>query len=81
MPIELEEKNELLINDNNLLEELEKNKYYYDIYETNYLYKEKENENNKIINNYSIYKMKEINYFSLIYIENQKKFYWIKIWK
>ena len=49
------------------LKNQKKNKYYYDNYETNYLLKENENDENDIktlLNNYSINKMKEINYFS-----------------
>ena len=52
------------VNDNNLIEELEKDKYYYDTYETNYLYNEYEADVKTTINNYSINKMKEIKYFS-----------------
>ena len=55
------------VNDNNLFEELEKDKYYYDNYETNYLYYDEKEDINSIkatINNYSMNKMKEINYFS-----------------
>ena len=58
------------INDDNLMEGLEKNKYYYDTYESNYLYNSNSNNDEyytklfKTINNYSINKMKEINYFS-----------------
>ena len=66
-PIYSHDENNFEINDNNLFEELEKNKYYYDNYETNYLLKENENDINDIktlLNNYSINKMKEINYFS-----------------
>ena len=67
-PIINHENDDTEINNNNLMEELEKNKYYYDNYESNYLY----NTNNdeyynklfKTINNYSMNKMKEINYFS-----------------
>ena len=67
------------VNDNNLFEELEKNKYYYDEYETNYLFKEDKEVPGefKILNNYSINKMKEINYFSYspqnLNIYNQSK--------
>lgn len=57
---------------NNLFEDLERDKYYYDCYETNYLYhnenmkKEQENLKDKIklLNDYSINKMKNISYFS-----------------
>ena len=57
------------IDNNNLMEELEKDKYYYDTYETNFLYDNNlDDEYNsrlfKTINNYSMNKMKEINYFS-----------------
>ena len=52
------------VTDYNLLEELEKDKYYYDTYETNYVYYEEEYDKKSTINNYSINKMKEINYFS-----------------
>ena len=55
------------VNDSNLMEELEKDKYYYDNYETNYLYYDEKDDINSIkatINNYSMNKMKEINYFS-----------------
>ena len=48
-------------------EEFWNNFYSYDNYETNYLLKENENDINDIktlLNNYSINKMKEINYFS-----------------
>ena len=61
-PIYSHDENNFEINDNNLFEELEKNKYYYDNYETNYLLKENENDENDIktlLNNYSINKMKE----------------------
>ena len=67
-PIYSHDKYNFEINDNNLFEELEKNKYYYDNYETNYLLKENENDIKTdiktLLNNYSINKMKEINYFS-----------------
>ena len=67
-PIYSHDENNFEINDNNLFEELEKNKYYYDNYETNYLLKENENDIKTdiktLLNNYSINKMKEINYFS-----------------
>jgi len=63
-PIELNKKNNNDVTDNNLMEELEKDKYYYDNYETNYLYYENEYDQKSKINNYSINKMKEINYFS-----------------
>ena len=43
-PIYSHDKYNFEINDNNLFEELEKNKYYYDNYETNYLLKENEND-------------------------------------
>ena len=58
------------INNNNLMEALEKNKYYYDTYESNYLHNSNNNNDDyytklfKTINNYSMNKMKEINYFS-----------------
>lgn len=55
----------------NFFEELEKDKYYYDSYETNYLYHNDnmKNEHEKLIdqirvlNDYSINKIKDINYF------------------
>ena len=59
--------NRYQVNDSNLMEELEKDKYYYDNYETNYLYYDEKDDINSIkatINNYSMNKMKEINYFS-----------------
>jgi len=64
-----EEKNSIL---NTIFEDLEKDKYYYDCYETNYLYhndkmkKEQENLKDKIklLNDYSMNKMKNVNYFS-----------------
>lgn len=57
---------------NIIFEDLEKDKYYYDNYETNYLYHnetmKKEQENNileiKLLNDYSMNKVKENNYFS-----------------
>ena len=60
------------ITTNNIFENLEKDKYYYDCYETNYLYhndsmkKDLENLRDKIklLNDYSMNKMKDINYFS-----------------
>ena len=63
-PIELNTNYNKDVTDYNLLEELEKDKYYYDTYETNYLYYEPEYDMKSKINNYSINKMKEINYFS-----------------
>ena len=63
-PIELNKNYNTDVTDNNLMEELEKDKYYYDTYETNYLYYENEFDQKSKINNYSINKMKEINYFS-----------------
>ena len=78
-PIESNDNYNKKVNDNNLFEELEKNKYYYDKYETNYLFEEFEKVPNefKILNNYSINKMKEINYFSYspqnLNIYNQSK--------
>ena len=53
-PIESNDNYNMKVNDNNLFEELEKNKYYYDKYETNYLFTEfKEVPNKfKIFNNY-----------------------------
>ena len=79
--IELNTKYNNDVTDNNLMEELEKDKYYYDTYETNYLYYENEYDQKSKINNYSINKMKEINYFSYspqninlyISIKNQTK--------
>ena len=44
------------VDNNNLMEELEKDKYYYDTYETNYLYNEYEADVKTTINNYSINK-------------------------
>ena len=65
------DKNEMNeIDDNNLYEELEKDKYYYDTYESNYLYSDNEDIYKSIksiketVNNYSMNKMKDINYFS-----------------
>ena len=58
------------IDNNNLIEELEKDRYYYDIYESNYLFNNNIDDDDyysrlfKTMNNYSINKMKEINYFS-----------------
>ena len=52
------------INKNNLFEELEKDKYYYDNYESNYLNNDGDINLFKTLNNYSMNKMKEINYFS-----------------
>ena len=57
------------VDNNNLMEELEKDKYYYDTYETNFLYDNNLDDDYnsrlfKTINNYSMNKMKEINYFS-----------------
>lgn len=57
---------------NIIFEDLERDKYYYDNYETNYLYHnetmKKEQENNildiKLLNDYSMNKVKENNYFS-----------------
>ena len=57
---------------NTIFEDLEKDKYYYDCYETNYLYhndkmkKEQDNlkEKIKLLNDYSMNKMKNVNYFS-----------------
>lgn len=57
---------------NNLFEDLEKDKYYYDCYETNYLYhndkmkKEQDNlkEKIKLLNDYSMNKMKNVNYIN-----------------
>ena len=62
------EKNE----EDDLFEDLERDKYYYDCYETNYLYynDNMKNEQNrikdiiKLLNDYSINKIKDINYFS-----------------
>ena len=59
-------------NTNCLFEDLEKDKYYYDCYETNYLYynedmkneQEKLKEKIKLLNNYSMNKIKNNNYFS-----------------
>ena len=67
-----EDKNKEEITINNIFENLEKDKYYYDCYETNYLYhndamkKDLENLRDKIklLNDYSMNKMKDINYFS-----------------
>ena len=64
-----EEKNSTF---NTIFEDLEKDKYYYDCYETNYLYhndkmkKEQDNlkEKIKLLNDYSMNKMKNVNYFS-----------------
>jgi len=69
---EMVEKNEEEITTNNLFEYLEKDKYYYDNYETNYLYHNEKMKNDldnlrdkiKLLNDYSINKMKDINYFS-----------------
>ena len=63
-PIDLNTNYNKDVTDYNLLEELEKDKYYYDTYETNYVYYEEEYDKKSTINNYSINKMKEINYFS-----------------
>ena len=58
------------INNNNLFEELEKDKYYYNDNESNYLYYNEDTRRTSYdtlfseINSYSINKMKEINYFS-----------------
>ena len=68
--IENEEIEERTIN--SLFEDLEKDKYYYDCYETNYLYynddmkneQEKLKEKIKLLNNYSMNKIKNNNYFS-----------------
>ena len=57
---------------NELFEDLEKDTYYYDNYETNYLYynenmKNEQNkikENIKLLNDYSMNKIKDINYFT-----------------
>ena len=57
---------------NTIFEDLEKDKYYYDCYETNYLYhndkmkKEQDNlkEKIKLLNDYSMNKMKNVNYIS-----------------
>ena len=56
---------------NKLFEELEKDNNYYDIFESNYLYQNTIHEDQKILNeviqdlnNYSINKMKDINFFS-----------------
>ena len=59
-------------NINIIFEDLEKDKYYYDNYETNYLYIDNEMKKHqgklkdkiKILNDYSIDKMKNVNYFS-----------------
>ena len=67
---------------NTIFEDLEKDKYYYDCYETNYLYhndkmkKEQDNlkEKIKLLNDYSMNKMKNVNYISYpsICIYNKK---------
>ena len=66
IPQKVDKINSEEINNNNLMEELEKDKYYYDTYESNYLYYNDESNYKEIktVNNYSINKMKEINYFS-----------------
>lgn len=69
---DIQEKKEEERTINNLFEDLEKDKYYYDCYETNYLYhnenmkKDSDNLKDKIklLNDYSMNKMKDINYFS-----------------
>ena len=66
--IEEEKKEDINI----IFEDLEKDKYLYDSYETNYLYIDKEMQKHqekledkiKILNDYSIDKMKNVNYFS-----------------
>ena len=66
--IEEEKKEDINI----IFEDLEKDKYLYDNYETNYLYIDKEMKKHqekledkiKILNDYSIDKMKNVNYFS-----------------
>jgi len=67
---------------NTIFEDLEKDKYFYDCYETNYLYhndkmkKEQDNlkEKIKLLNDYSMNKMKNVNYISYpsICIYNKK---------
>ena len=70
--IDKKDKNEKKEENSNLFEDLEKDKYYYDCYETNYLYHSDnmKNEPGKtkdriaLLNDYSINKIKDINYFS-----------------
>ena len=75
-PSAIEEKYDDEKQNGNIFEGLEKDKYYYDCYETNYLYhNDNENENMKkereklidqikVLNDYSINKIKDINYFT-----------------